>query len=496
VKILFLTSEITPFSRTSEAGDLARSLSKAVKGLGHEIRMVTPRYKSIRERRYGLRDVARLRSLQIAVGDKIFECSVKSGFVVGSKVQVYFLDCPGLYEAPQPDGGCRGTHGKVDSHLAFALLSHGALQLTQMLNWMPDIIHCNGWQAALAPYLVKRFDQYQGSFDHTRAIVQTQQCDSPDAFPVERASEIGFDQTVIETDGPLICGNNISFLKAGLSMADMIISSNPQLVTQLETAETSDCSLIRVINDRGDEIRSVKRGIELAEWDPSSDRKIACQFDSDNIHEGKSTNKTALQARLNLNVSDDLPVIAVLTRFVDDQEIELLKEMEECLFTLPAQVVITGACKPALEKRLQSWVQKFPGRIAVDLTDGEASERQTAAGADMFLLPSHGDNLKSYLAYIMKYGAVAVVNDDSLTARDMVVDYRTSDRRGNGFLFTASERGDMLSALKRAVDLYNDTTAWGGLRSRVMDHDFSWSGVAEEYIELYNHALSRPPYSG
>ncbi|NQU06609.1 MAG: glycogen/starch synthase, partial [Calditrichaeota bacterium] len=89
LKILFLSSEVSPFSRTAPFGDVASSLPKALKSAGHEIRVVTPRYKSIRERRYGLREVARLRDLEIIVGNRTHACSVKSGFITGSKVQVY-----------------------------------------------------------------------------------------------------------------------------------------------------------------------------------------------------------------------------------------------------------------------------------------------------------------------------------------------------------------------------------------------------------------------
>ncbi len=492
MKILFLSSEVAPFSCTGETGDIACSLSKALKGLGHEVRLVTPCYRTIRERRFGLRDVARLRSLQIDIGDKVFECSVKSGFVVGSKVQVYFLENPGFFEKPKSETDCHNEGIGSDCHLAFALLNHGALQLTLLLNWIPDIIHCNGWQTALAPYLLKRCKHYCGSFEQTRIVVNLHDIENQGLFPPELASEIGFSQEEIMDDAPLMYNNSISFLKAGLSMADMIISSNSQIASKTGPVDIPHWDLAQVINNRDDEIYSIKNGVDLETWDPSSDRKIAQQFNIETVSEGKAINKADLQTRLSLPERHDLPVIAILTRFIDDKDINLLEEIEKDIFALPAQFVISGALKPSWKNIINPWMDKYPDRISVNPKDNEALEHQIAAGADLFLFFSHGESLEAYIAGIMKYGALPVITKD-ITMDDIVVD-RILHNPNGGEAIPGFDGPDLLRTIKRIIDLYNDEAGWSELRSQLMQFDFSWSGVAEKYIELYQDVLSRPSY--
>ncbi len=171
MKILFLTSEVAPFSRTGGLADVSKALPKALKSLGHEVRLITPRYRSIRERRHGLREVARLRSLDIEFGGEVHSCAVKSGFIPGAKVQVYFLESErffnrwGLYGDPETGADW------PDNHLRFAFLCHASLQLIQHLRWFPDIIHCNDWQTALVPYLLSSDDRYAGDFTSTRSVL-------------------------------------------------------------------------------------------------------------------------------------------------------------------------------------------------------------------------------------------------------------------------------------------------------------------------------------
>jgi len=493
LKILFLSSEVTPFSCTGETGDIACSLSKALKGLGHEVRLVTPRYRTIRERRFGLRDVARLRSLQIDIGDKVFECSVKSGFVVGSKVQVYFLENPGFYEKPKSDTDCHNEGTGSDCHLAFALLNHGALQLTLLLNWIPDIIHCNGWQTALAPYLLKRRKRYRESFEQTRVVVNLHDIESHGLFPLGLASEIGFSQEEIEPDEPLMYNNSISFLKAGLSSADMIISSNSQIASGAGSVDLPHWDLAQVINNRDDEIHHIKNGIDVDAWDPASNRKIAQQFSIETVSEGKAINKVDLQTKLNLPERHDLPVIAILTRFISDKDIDLLEQIEADLFALPAQFVISGVLKPSWKSIINSWMDKYPDRISVNTKDDEVLEHYIAAGADLFLFFSQGESLESYIAGTMKYGAVPVITND-ITMDNIVIEQILDNPNGSKTIFDF-DGSDLLRTLKRIIDLYNDEANWSEQRSRLMQFDFSWYDVAEKYIELYQDVLSRPPYS-
>ena len=473
--------------------DVAGSLPKALRALKHEIRLVTPRYRTIRERRFGLRDVARLRSLNIEVGEQVYECSIKSGFVTGSKVQVYFLDNRGLYESPESDSECADKTGKIDCHISFALLDHAALQLMMLLQWIPDIIHCNNWQTALVPYLLKTDDRYKEAFINTRTAMHLYDISYQNIFPSDRADEIGVNPESLKQNDLLEDGSGISFVKAGMSAADLVITASPSFASASKSTEDSSSDLERLISVREDEVHDAPNGVEMSDWDPSTDDYIVQQYSMDNLAEGKAINREALLNMLKLPAELDVPVVAVISRLIDQKGVDLLTEIESELFSLPLQVVILAPEKYRFENILKSWGEKYPDKIAIKLAASEALEHQVIAGADIFLTPLHGEQPGLSQIYCLNYGTIPIVQCSSRLA-DIITDLTPEKAGAKGLTFDDNNGSELIDALKYALDIYQNQPVWQELRSCCMETDFSWIGVAEKIIGLYQNALSRQPY--
>ena len=458
--------------------------------------MVTPRYRTIRERRFGLRDVARLRSLNIDFGDQSIECAVKSGFVTGSKVQVYFLDNRSLYPKPIPDADCQEDGGKANCHLAFSLLDHAALQLMMLLNWIPDIIHCTGWQTALLPYLMRCCDSYRERFAKTRTIVHLLNLRNQILFSPDLAAEIGIDEIAgVEDFQPLHQGK-ISFLKAGLKTADLILTLNTSLASEIRsTGSSADQNLIKVINERRDGLYSFQSGIDVEKCNPSGDSHLIAQYSEEEFEEGKRVNREALLNELDLPIEPAVPVIVINDSLVTDEGFKLLKDAEKEITALPAQFIFFGVKDAAREKLLKSWMKKHPNKVCLATSTDEKSEHRLLAGADMMLIPSNIETSWLHQMYCLVYGTVPVVLSDN-SSFDSVIDYTADDVNGNGFTFAGFDIKKMINALKKALKVYRNDEKWGELCRRGMQNDFGWTGVGGRVAELYMEIKDKPPYHG
>ncbi len=477
---------------------MAGALPKALKGLGHEVRLITPRYRTIRARHYGLRDVARLQSLAIDIGQSRQECSIKSGFVVGSKVQVYFLDNHILYDKPRPCLDRNEGSDNSECHLRIAFLDHAALQLTMHLRWFPDIIHCNGWQTALVPYLIRCNDRYRDILGSTRTLVHLHSFDNQGIFPFQMAAEIGFSRSELEPGQPLESNGQVSFLKAGVATADLLVTVSPTYAREILSDDEPDLPLSGLrgeLSERGDELFGIPNGIDTEVWNPASDSSIPRKYHLDNFVEGKALGKGALQRSLDLPLKPEVPLVAVISDLTDNKGLDLLTESLKELLSLPVQLVFYGSGEPHYEETLRSQAEQHPDRIALRPGPDDRLHHLILAGADVHLSPSRCEPCGQNLMRSLSYGMVPVVRRTGRLA-DAVEEYSTAEKRGNGFTFTRYESSEMLKALRRALELYSDRTAWQELQRRGISSDFSWTQPAERLSELYQQALSRPPFYG
>ncbi|MCF7810458.1 glycogen synthase [bacterium] len=492
LKILFLSSEVSPFSRTAPFSDVACSLPKALKSIGHEVRLVTPRYKSIRERRYGLREVSRLRDMEISVGDKNFSCSVKSGFITGSKVQVYFLENPEHYEKPLPDSFFNGNNNP-DEFTGYALLNHAALQLMMALKWIPDIIHCNNWQSALVPYLIKRNETYRDTYLNTRTVLHIHQLENLGMVSPEFVKDIGYEKGEINDDQTLLLNGEICFLKAGISTADKIVTVSPSFAEDICSVSNDEDGFNQAIEDRKCDILGVLNGVDGDHWNPENDRSIQVRYTINDVTEGKAANKRILLQKLNMPFSEDIPLIAMVNRLVEGHGLELLIEQEEALMSLPVRFVFLGLGEPKYESFLQTLAEKYPDKVSITFDTNVKLEHQIIAGADILLMPSICEPCGYHQMYGLLYGTVPVVRNTGGLA-DTVIDIDKSEENANGFTFGNATGDDMMIALNRALNCFQQKDMWLKLQIKGMESDFNWKDVAKVYYNLYKDALSKPPY--
>lgn len=459
------------------------------------MRVITPRYRSIRERKFGLREVARLRCLPICIGDREYECAVKSGFIPGSKVQVYFIENSdffernGYYTNPDTDSDWH------DNHLRFAFLNHTSLQLMQHLQWFPDIIHCNDWQTALVPYLLNTDDQYKADFSGTRTLIHLHNVGYLGLFPLETATELNIREDDYQPGKPFDYFGRLSFLKAGISMADIIVTVSPTYAREIQSSDDLSSGLNGLFASREKSLFGILNGVDTQVWNPSSDKSITKKFEIHDVVQSKKLNKTALQKRLKLPVDSDIPIVGLIARMVDQKGFDLLSTAEKQLMSLPAQYVFLGVGEERYEDMLRRWMKEYPGKVSATFEFNDDLAHQIEAGADMYLMPSKYEPCGLNQMYSLLYGTVPIVRSTGGLA-DTVIDYNENNNKGNGFAFKPYTGEALMDALQCALELYRNRSEWQIVQQRGMEADFSWESSAQKLFELYQEALAQQPHVG
>lgn len=488
MKILFISDEVAPFVRRGEAGDVGRALPKTLRALGHDVRVVTPRYTTIRERQFGLREVARLRAVPVQTSGGEVICTFRSGFIPASHVQVYFVDNSEHFGRPEAfaEAAAAGRWDEVSAHCEF--LSHSALQLALLLNWKPDIIHCNSWHTAMTPYLVRRHPLYHDALHASRCIYQLETNDL-DYLPELKTGK-SFSRAK-PAEGAPVLNDKLNYIRLAIGQADAVVHLTPSHATIIKAPKGSTRKTQSRTGRSGVAAR-VEAGAPT--WDPRRDDHLPVKYCADTGFAGKRANREHLLRQLGLSPDSKQPVVAVALSARHPEISELFHQISAELPNLPATFVILPSGERSLDASLKVLLSSRLGNC-VSLPDRDEKLRHlVVAGSDMVLIPAPCPTVGFHQADSLLYGTVPVVGLQNGRA-DAVEDFVPAKGRGCGFTFDPNDPEDLLDALRRAVSLYQQPEVWKDLQHRGLSADFSWEASACQLLELYEQALQSPPSS-
>jgi len=468
MRILFVTPECAPLTKTGGLGDVSAALPEALRGMGVDVRQLLPGYREVLS---GTRHLVEAANFQVLGFDiRLLEAG-----------SLLVIDCPALYER---DGGpYQDASGDDwgDNPLRFAVLSKVAAVLAgaaSPLAWRPDCVHCNDWPAALAAaYLA--FDGAASA----ASLVTVHNLAFQGNFEAALLGRLGLPPQSFTPDGLEFHGR-LSFLKAGLAYADAITTVSPTYAREIQT-EAFGCGLDGLLRRRRQSLTGILNGIDTALWDPAADPLVTASYDAASL-ERKALNKQALQFRLRLKVDPEVPLLGVVSRLTHQKGSDLLAQVLEELVRLPAQIAVLGKGEARMEDALRAAAGRYPGAIGVTTGFDESLAHAIEAGADLFLMPSRYEPCGLNQMYSQRYGTPPVAHATGGLA-DTIEDGET------GFLFTHVEAGAFLHAVRRALELRRDASRWREMQRRGMQRDFSWPAAARQYADLYSRLAMRAP---
>jgi starch synthase len=487
LRILMIASEARPFSKTGGLADVAAALPKALGRLGHDVTLMTPRYR-------GVAPGTIAGSVAIEIASHAFRADLHD-VAVGPGARVLLVDCPELYDRPGIYN--EGGHDYPDNAVRYAFLSAAAVDWASQQTTPFDILHAHDWQSGLVPVYARALGTRGTNPLGTPGTIGT----PGTVFTIHNLAYQGlFDKTWVPRLGLrwqdfTIAGfefyDRLSFLKAGVAFSDAITTVSPTYAEEIQRPENGD-GLDGVIRARRDVLAGILNGIDDEEWNPATDPFLPQPFDADHL-DRKAASKEALLEMFGLPVNDQSlarPLIGMVSRMVDQKGLDLVAAAATNLPLLGASFVIVGTGEPRYQMmwtRLSEW---YPDRISAFVGFDERRAHLVEGGADIFLMPSRFEPCGLNQMYSMRYGTVPVVRAVGGLV-DTVRPYNPRNGQGTGFLFSEYRPDAMLDALGRALAAFGNKTLWTRLQKNGMRAGFSWDRSAGEYVKMYKR-IRRP----
>lgn len=487
MKILMVTAEAVPFAKTGGLADAVSALAIVLNKLGHDVRIVMPRYYKI--------DRSTLEPLEgpmgVPAGYIEAWTEVYQGTMPSTKdLPVYFID----HEQSFGRDGVYGTSADPDFHdnpYRFSVLCHGAFQLCRKIDWYPDIIHAHDWSAALAPVLLRFIQRYNG-FQKTASVFTIHNLGYQGVYGKYNYPATGLDWNFFYAAG-FEDWDRINFLKAGLTSADMLTTVSPTYAQEIQTP-SSGFRMDALLRHRSQDLVGILNGVDTDVWNPSKDTFIAENYSVKNL-EGKAKDKAELQKRMGLPVDPDVPLFGIITRLADQKGVAELfaptyGSMYKICTEMKVQVVVLGAGERWCEDELRALESKLPNFKAYIGYD-ESLSHQIEAGSDFFIMPSRYEPCGLNQMYSLLYGTLPIVRRTGGLA-DTVQNYNQETGEGTGFMFDELTPQSVFDTVGWAVYAwYNKKDHILAMQKRAMAQDFSWEASAEGYLEVYKKALSK-----
>ena len=475
MRILHVASEVAPYSKTGGLADVLGALPRALAALGHEVTVVTPRYRSIDPERFGL--ARRLRGLAAPLGADTVAVGVYEGQAPSTpRVRVYLIDHKPSFDREGLYGDAKGDFG--DNARRFALLGSAALAVCAEFGAWPDVVHGHDWQAGPAILFAKR---RWGELRLPKTVFTLHNLAFQGLFPEKVVDELGLPRQYYTPEGFEYYGQ-ASFLKAGLACADRLSTVSPTYAKEIQTTEHG-LGFDGLLRARHDVLHGILNGADYDIWNPEKDIHLAATYSAESLA-GKRACKAALQRELGLPVRADVPLCGSISRLTDQKGFDLVLGALPQILDGDAQYVVLGSGDPALEQALKQLQVKFPKKLAVRIGYDDPLAHRIEAGCDLYVMPSKFEPCGLNQMYSLRYGTPPIVRITG-GLDDTIVDFDARSRSGTGFRFEPYETGALVACWRRALAAWRSEGDFAALVKRAMAQDFGWARAAEAYTHLY-----------
>lgn len=475
MKILFVSSECAPFSKSGGLADVAFSLPPALQKTGDDMAIVIPMYRVTQENCGDQFEL--VKTCSVTLGQRSLACSLYCGALNG--VPVYAIGNEHLFHRPR-------LYGYGDDSLRFAFFCRAVIDLLPEFGALPDILHCNDWETALAILYLKNDAVLRPELSRIKTV-----------YTIHNIAYQGqFGKSEMESVFALPSGwyhgglsyefegrQDINLMKGAMLMADAVTTVSPTYARELHYPYFAH-GLQGVVDLVDHKLYGILNGIDVAHYNPESDPLVPYHFTVED-RTGKARCKREIQRLFGLNQESEWPLLASVARLVEQKGIELIREILPQLMDMGVQLIVFGQGDPKYIEYFNWAKAQWPGQLGFSSDYNEPTASAVFAGADMYLMPSRFEPCGLSQMMAMRYGTVPIVHETG-GLKDSVRAYKDFDGIGDGFAFSDYQAKDLYLAISEAVKLYfGDEAMFDRLRVRCMKKDFSWDKSAERYNRMY-----------
>jgi starch synthase len=470
LKILLVSAEVHPFAKTGGLADVAGALPPSLKNLGHDIRVIMPKYPT--------KAGKKIRSLKLDI--KIPGSNEKGTLFqseLASNVPIYLIGHEKYYNRKHLYGEPGSDY--PDNVERFSFFCRAVLEAAKKLDFKPDIIHCNDWHTGLIPVYLKT-DEW---FSQTKTVFSIHNLGYQGNFPYSRLGATGLDESLFHTEGIEFYGQ-FSFLKGGLMFADTLTTVSPAYSQEIQTPELG-FGMEGILQKRSDHLHGILNGVDYSVWDPEVDSLIPVNYGPRSLSIKKQCREDLMQ-KFSLRLNKKTPILCMITRLSEQKGIDLIMEAKDALDELDLSFVLLGTGETRYEAFFQKWSKERPDRIATALKFDESLGHRILAGSDMLLMPSRYEPCGLTQMYALKYGTVPLVQDIG-GLKNSIQEFSVKTGKGTGF--KVSKTKPFLKSLQKALSCFNQAKTWKKLMLNGMAKDNSWESSAKRYSRLYKKTL-------
>jgi len=480
-----MSAEVVPFVKTGGLADVAGALPKAIRALGHDIRVAMPRYGRVRPDQFQLREV--VPAFDVPMEHTTQSASLFQG-TIGRDLPAYLVDNARYFDR-------EGIYMYPDDAERFIFFCRATLEALRQLDWQPDVIHCHDWHTAIVPNWLRTIYAEDPFFANTVTLYTIHNLAYQGIFGYRVLEIAGIDEWGFHYHPEMADLNGVVDMMArGIYWADLVNTVSPTYAREILTPQYGE-RLDPLLRDRRDRLFGVLNGIDYEAVNPATDPYIAACYDASTL-ERRVENKLALQREAKLAEDAERPLIGVVSRMTDSKGFDILSEAIDHILDLGVQFVLLGTGDQHYHDLFGRLVEQYPGSVAAFLTFNAPLTQRIYAGCDLFLMPSRFEPCGTGQLIAMRYGSVPIVRATG-GLRDTVQDFDPCTGQGNGFVFERYDRWMLFAAIVRALETYKHPEVWRRIQLRGMGADHSWERSARQYVDLYRRAqASRIPRPG
>lgn len=483
LRILFVTSEMTPLVSTGGLAEVAAALPRALRSLGHDVRVAMPGYQQIAAEHRGEQYCL----CQADYEDRTVHGALRQAIVPDTDIPLYLVEHEGYFGREAPYG--TGAYEYDDNAERFCFFCLALLHAIPQTGWKPDVVHCHDWHTAPIPtHLKTRYsdDAYWGD---VATLFTIHNLAYQGRYDVSLYGRTGFAPELFHVNA-LEYEGDMNLMKGALAFSDKLNTVSPRYAREIQTIEYG-AGLHGMLSTRSADLHGILNGVDYTVWNPATDTHIATNYDESNLA-GKDVCKQELQKLFGVPVCD-VPVIGIVSRLHWQKGIDLLVEALPDMLEQELQLLILGTGDPEIETRLSEATKRFKGKLGVYIGFDTTRSHAIQAGSDFFLMPSRYEPCGLGQLYAMAYGTIPVVRRTGGLV-DSVHHYQPlfdDNAEATGISFLPMTHQALTRSVKNTLAVYEDKTLFQQLRLHSMKQRYSWERASHEYVDLYNMAINK-----
>lgn len=486
LNILMAASEAAPLAKEGGLGDVVGVLPKFLKSMGHDVRLVMPRYYKIDKQKYGLKMIGGSLGVPMGIIGTMW-CAVYEGRLPGSDVSVYFIEHEDFFGRDGSIYNDPSGSGYLDNDNRFVFLSRAAIELCRMIGFKPHVIHAHDWQTAAVPIFLNTVYKNDPMLKDPASLLTIHNMQHQGDFyeGLMDVLDIGWEHfNFLELE----FNNKVNLLKGGIYNATLINTVSPTYAAEIQTSEHG-WGLEGVVKERAADLYGILNGVDYDEWNPETDRFIIKKY-SENDLSGKAECKRDLQKSMGLPEKPDVPVIGMVSRLFAQKGVDVLAAAIHRILSLDVQVVLLGSGEVWAHFYFGSLPAQYPDKIAAYIGFNNDLAHKIEAGSDFFLMPSRFEPCGLNQMFSLRYGTLPIVRATG-GLNDTVDNFDEWTFEGTGFKFYDLNPDALFNTVGWAVHTYyNRKDAMDIMIKRAMRKRFLWEDAASKYEELYRKAIT------